>query len=228
MMALTSITVVDTEVGEFNIPAWVKDLASFRRWVEEDETLDFGRVGYLKGSVWIDMSKEQLYTHNGVKTELTSVLHRLVKGERLGRYFSDGALLCNVPADVSGQPDGTFVSLESFRTGRVKDVVGRRDGGYVELEGSPDLVVEVVSPGTVRKDTTRLRQAYWEAGITEYWLIDARAEPLKFDILRHTSRGYVASRKPGGWIKSAVLRHSFRLFQALDSLGRPEYTLGVR
>src|SRR5436305_9278404 len=102
LMALESITVMDTEIGEFNIPAWVKDLASFRRWVEEDDTLEFGRIGYLKGRVWLDMSKEQLYTHNGVKTELTIVLGGLVKSKRLGRYFSDGVLLCNVPADVSG------------------------------------------------------------------------------------------------------------------------------
>ena len=227
-MALTSITVVDTEVGEFNIPAWVKDLASFRRWVEEDDTLDFGRVGYLKGSVWIDMSKEQLYTHNAVKTELTIVLGGLVKAERLGRYFSDGVLLCNVPADVSGQPDGTFVSNERLDSGLVNDIVGKRDGGFVELEGSPDLVIEVVSPGTVRKDTVRLRQAYWEAGVTEYWLIDARTEPLKFDILRHTVRGYVAARRQGGWVKSAVLGHAFRLTQTFDPRGRQDYTLEVR
>jgi Uma2 family endonuclease len=227
-MALELITVLDTEIGEFNIPAWVKDLASFRRWVEEDDSLDFGRVGYLKGRIWLDMSKEQLYTHNGVKTEVTSVLHRLIKDKRSGRYFSDGVLLCNVPADVSGQPDGTFVSAESFQTGRVKDVVSRRDGGYVELEGAPDLVVEVVSPGTVRKDTIRLRQAYWEAGIREYWLIDARRQPLKFDILRHAQRGYVASRKHDGWVKSVVLGQSFRLTLATGVNDRPEFTLDVR
>jgi Uma2 family endonuclease len=98
----------------------------------------------------------------------------------------------------------------------------------VELDGAPDLVIEVVSPGTVRKDTVRLREAYWEAGIAEYWLIDARKEPLKFDILRHTSKGYVATRKQGGWVKSAVLGHSFQLTQSADQLGRPEYTLAVR
>jgi Uma2 family endonuclease len=227
-VGLESITVVDSEIGTFNVPAWVRDLASFRRWVEEDDTLDFGRVGYLKGNVWIDMSKEQLYTHNGVKTELTIVLGGLIKSDRLGRYFSDGVLLSNVPADVSGQPDGTFVSTESLRTGRVRDVAGQRDGGYVELEGSPDLVIEVVSPGTVRKDTVRLRQAYWEANIREYWLIDARREPLKFDILRHAAKGYSATRKHGGWVKSPVLDRAFRLVRTTDAGGRPEFTLEVR
>jgi Uma2 family endonuclease len=227
-MGEAMLTIVDSEIGEFNIPFWVRDLATFRRWAEEDDTLDFGRVGYLKGTVWIDMSKEQLYTHNGVKTEVSSVLHQFVKQNQLGRYFNDGALLCNLPADLSGQPDGLFVSHEGFRSGRVRDVVGKRDGGFVELEGAPDLVIEVVSPGTVRKDTVRLREAYWEAGIRENWLIDARQEPLKFDILRHTAKGYVATRKPGGWVKSAVLGQSFRLTQAPNEYGRPDFTLELR
>src|SRR5688572_19016531 len=142
---------------------WVRDLATFRRWAEEDEELDFGRVGYLKGTVWVDMSKEQLYSHNAIKTELTIVVGGLVKKKRIGRYFSDGALLVSVPADLAGQPDGVFVSFETMRTGRVKDVESKRDGGYVELEGAPDLVIEVVSRSSVKKDFVRLRQAYWEA-----------------------------------------------------------------
>lgn len=227
-MAVIPITVVDSEIGEFNIPAGVTDLTSFRRWIETDETLDFGRVGYVKGSVWIDMSKEQLYTHNAVKTEVTSVLYRIVREQQLGRVFGDGVLLSNVAADVSGQPDVTFVSAESFRAGRVKDVAGRRDGGYVELLGSPDLVVEVVSPGTVEKDNVRLREAYWEAEIREYWLIDARKPPPKLDVLRHGSRSYAASRRLDGWVKSAVLGKSFRLTQSVGVNGRPDYTLDVR
>jgi len=206
----------------------VQDLESFRRWSDDDSFPESGRISFLRGEVWIDMSKEQLYTHNGVKTEVTSVLHRLVTDGDLGQYFSDGVLLSNIAADVSGQPDGTFVSAASFETGRVKDVVGKRDGGYVELEGAPDLVIEIVSPGTVRKDTVRLRQAYWEAGVLEYWIIDARKQPLRFDILRHTSRAYVATRKPGGWVKSAVLGRSFRLNQLTNPFGRPRFTLSVR
>src|SRR5256885_8764701 len=49
--------------------------------------------------------------------------------------------------------------------------------GYLELEGTPDMVLEVVSESSVQKDTKRLRQLYWQAGIREYWLVDARREP---------------------------------------------------
>ena len=223
-----TFSVMDSEVGEFNIPMWVKDLKSFRKWADEDVELDFGRVGYLKGVVWVDMSKEQLYTHNAVKTELTIVIGSLVKRERLGRYFSDGVLIVSVPADVAGQPDGVFVSFEALNSGRVTEVVSRRDGGYTELAGAPDLVIEVVSRSSVKKDLVRLRQAYREAGIPEYWLIDARKEPVTFEILRATTRGYAAARKADGWVKSGVLGRWFRLTAGTDERGRPEFTLEVR
>ena len=57
------------------------------------------------------------------------------------------------------------------------------------------MVLEVVSDGSVRKDTVVLRRAYWEAGVREYWLVDARRDPPSFDILRSTSKAFRAARK---------------------------------
>jgi Uma2 family endonuclease len=209
------------------VPVWVLDLESFRRWSDDDAFPETGQISFLSGEVWIDMSKEQLFSHNQVKTEFTLVLGGLVKARRLGRYFSDGAFLSNVEADVSNQPDGTFVSTESLRTGRVQMVEGRTDG-HVELEGSPDMVLEVVSRSSVEKDTEILRQGYATAGIREYWLVDARAEPLRFDILRPGRSGYAATRKRGGWVRSEVFEQWFRLSRHLGEDGYPEFTLEVQ
>jgi Uma2 family endonuclease len=63
-------------------------------------------------------------------------------------------------------------------------------------------LLEIVSAGSVEKDTQTLRELYWKAGIAEYWLVDARGERLAFDILRHAAKGYVATRKAAGWLKS--------------------------
>jgi Uma2 family endonuclease len=90
------------------------------------------------------------------------------------------------------------------------------------------LVIEIVSPSSEDKDTEWLQKYYWEAGIAEYWLVDARTPPLTFDFFRHTARGYIATRKTGGWIKSAVLGKSFRLTEEINGLGHPDYTLEMR
>jgi hypothetical protein len=90
------------------------------------------------------------------------------------------------------------------------------------------MVLAVVSTSSVRKDTMTLRRAYWEAGVRDYWLVDAREEVLSFDILPHTARGYAAAPRRGGWAKSAAFGTSFRLARATRALGRPENTLEVK
>ena len=57
------------------------------------------------------------------------------------------------------QPDVLFVS--AAREGIIQDVV----------EGPPDLAVEVVSPGSTRRDAVRKRYLYERYGVKEFWLV---------------------------------------------------------
>lgn len=221
------MSTIQFETDAIHIPVWVCDLPSFRRWMDSDAAPEKGTVCYLAGEVWVEMSKEQLYSHNQVKTEFARVLAGVTKQQRVGRYFTDGLFLSNVEADLASKPDGTFVSHAAFESGRVRLIEGALEG-FVELEGSPDMVLEVVSGSSVSKDTEWLRDLYWQAGISEYWLVDARGERHEFDILRRTNRSYSATRKSGGWLKSAVFNRSFRLTRETDQLGHPEFTLEVR
>jgi Uma2 family endonuclease len=220
-------TTLVVERNSVTIPAWVDDLESFRRWARSEEFPESGRICFLDGEVWVDMSKEQFYSHNQVKSEFNITLGSLIKAIRLGRYIPDGMLLTNEDADLTCQPDGAFASTKSLQSGRVRLVQGS-DEGFVELEGTPDMVLEVVSTSSVEKDYKRLRDLYWRAGIPEYWLVDVRGERLSFEILRRTAKGYVATRSVGGWLKSSVFGKSFRLTRRMDELGNPEYALAVR
>jgi Uma2 family endonuclease len=221
------VVTVIAETGRITVPSWVVDLEAFRRWLDADEVPENARLGYLKGEVWVDLSREQLFSHGQVKAQFASVVPGLLQASPSGWYWVQGALLVNSAADLSTKPDGIFVSTESLEGGRVRLVEGI-ESGYVELEGTPDMVLEIVSDSSVQKDTVLLRKAYWEAGIPEYWLVDARKEPLTFDILKHGARGYVATRKQDGWIKSAVFGNAFALTQSTHALGHPQFTLAVR
>jgi len=49
------------------------------------------------------------------------------------------------------------------------------------IEGAPDLVVEVLSPGTRRHDATTKLEWYRRYGVREYWLVDPSGQ--RIDIL---------------------------------------------
>src|SRR5262245_42491062 len=139
------VIAVDTEGPDgqqARIPAWVKDLESFRRWAKSDSFPKHGWFSYLDGELWVDTGMEQLITHNRVKTQYTVVVSGLVDQEARGYFFSDRALLTNKEANLSTEPDGSFVSYEAIESGRVEMVPGKEEG-FVELAGSPDMALEI-------------------------------------------------------------------------------------
>ena len=90
------------------------------------------------------------------------------------------------------------------------------------------MVLEVVSRSSVEKDTEVLRAGLRPAGVREYWLVDARAEPLRFDILRPGPgrlQGRPQARRVGAL---RGLRARFRLTRQPGEDGYPEFTLEVQ
>src|SRR5690349_18066422 len=122
------IAIYGDETDWITVPGWVVDLESFRRWTDDDNFPEGGRIWWLKGGVWIDMSKEQIFTHLAVKAEFYAVLRVLAKSEQLGRFLPDGLLLSNFAGDIVGNPDGTFLSYATLRSDRVRLIEGKRGG----------------------------------------------------------------------------------------------------
>ena len=171
------------------VPPTAHTLDGFRAWAHSGELPAACRVTFIAGEVIIDMSPERVGSHGAVKMEVTSVLYRFTRERNLGQFFPDGTLVSNRAAEVGNEPDAIFVAHATFASGRARRVLSADGRDFVEIAGSPDLIVEVVSPSSVAKDTVLLRERYHLAGVTEYWLIDAREDELKFDILRHTPAG---------------------------------------
>jgi Uma2 family endonuclease len=209
-----------------DIPEWVSSLGAFRRWTNEPDFPEQGNIWWLCGKVWADMSQEQLFTHLMVKGAIYRVLAELVESEDSGMMVPDGLLLSNLDAEISGNPDATYISHEAVDEGHAVLIEGKSHG-YTEVVGSPDMVLEVVSDKSEEKDEV-LRDKYFTAGIREYWLVDARQDPLQFDILRRTASKFVPVRKQAGWLKSAVFAKSFRLVKGKNRKGNPTFILEVK
>ena len=126
------------------------------------------------------MSPENLFFHGSIKTEVIGELRNVVRSIGEGYLFSDRTRVSSLDADLSAEPDAVYVSADALDSGRVRLVpsAGSEPDSFVELEGAPNVVVEIVSDSSVAKDTKRLPISYWRAGIAEYWLIDVRRERL--------------------------------------------------
>lgn len=219
------MTVV-TDDGTFTLPNSIDGLDAFRAWAD-DPALESVPTWFIDGDVWVDMSKEQIFTHSSLKGEITAVLYAVVKSARSGRVYPDGVLVTNRTANLSGNPDAVYVSHDTVAAGRIRLVPGA-ETGFTEMDGAPDMVLEVVSDSSERKDNQTLLERYWAAGIPEYWIVDARGDDLEFTIYRHAAKGYTAVRKQGGWLRSPVFGKSFRLLGGTDRQGNPEFTLEVK
>jgi Uma2 family endonuclease len=212
------------------IPARVHDLASFRDWACSDDFPERGRIDFLAGDLEVDMSPEELDTHGLVKAEVATVLQLLVARPHLGHVYIDRSRVSSPGADLSVEPDVVVFFWESFDRGHVRKVPAKtRPGRFIELEGAPDLVVEIVSDGSTRKDLVGLPPLYAKAGIAELWLVDAREPEIRFEVLALGPGGYARVEPDAqGWTPSPRLRRRFRLQRREARPGHWSYRLEHR
>jgi Uma2 family endonuclease len=211
------------------VPPDAGSLAGFRAWAQSDEFPEFGKVSLLNGTILIDMSPDELETHNKVSGAVGHGISGLNDELDLGEYFWDGALLTNTGAKLGTVPDGTFVKWASSKSGRVRFIPRRdRRGQFIELRGTPDWALEVVSMSSVHKDTVELPLLYHRAGIPEFWLIDARGDEIDFQILVRRRSKYTPAAINSGWAFSPVFGRWFRLTRRPNREGRWNYRLEVK
>ena len=114
--------------------------------------------------------------HQKVSFNLTVALGSFVKQRGLG-------LVLVAPSDVIlsdenvVQPDLLFVST-------ARATIVTEDN----IRGAPDLVVEIISETTRKKDEVTKRKLYERFGVQEYWVVDPELETVK--IFRRTQQGY--------------------------------------
>lgn len=210
-----------------HIPRDAYTLAGFRKWVLSDEFPEKQPVMFLKGEIYLYMPKENIQTHAAVKTPVAFVVGGLFHELDLGDMFINGVLVTNVDAEVSNNPDMVGILWESLESGKVRYVTNKYKE-EVEIEGSPDWLLEVVSRSSVKKDKIELRDTYHKAGVAEYWIIDARGDDIDFQILHWRKTGYAAAPRKAGWQRSHTFKRSFKLTRSRDRRGGWRYVLASR
>jgi Uma2 family endonuclease len=223
-----TILIHDESLGEeLRIPPEAQSFGGFRSWAHGEEFPERGRIDYLAGEIEVDMSPENLYTHSVVKSAVAAELHGLITKRTLGNVFIDRTRFSSPAVELSVEPDIAAVLWSSLDAARLRELPSARgtEGDYIEFEGPPDLVVEIVSASSVGKDTKRLPPLYAAMGVPEFWLIDARGDDLLFAVHELVSGAYRRIAQDDGWALSRFLGRRVRLVRTRTRLSRWAYEL---
>jgi len=213
------------------IPLGLSSLEEFRAWARSDDFPEQGRIDYIDGDLEVETSPEDLFTHGTLKTALTAAILDRVRQLDLGHLLSDRARVSHRAAQLSVEPDLVLISHAAIETGCVTLVpkAGGPPDRFIEIEGTPDLIVEIVSDSSVTKDRRRLYAAYHAAGVPEYWLVDARGEQLSFQINTLAADQYQSAAVDAeGFQDSAVLSCHYQLRRHRGKGGYWQYTLDAK
>ena len=115
------------------------------------------------------MSPRPMYNHNHIASRIYWVFETYLKGKPC-TAIADGT-------DLYLTEEDRFVPDVMVVCDRDKI---RRDG----VHGAPDLVVEVLSPSTMRNDRMHKKEVYQACGVREYWLVDPENRTIEQYLLR--------------------------------------------
>lgn len=158
-------------------------------WADEDEHAE-----WVDGEVTVFMPLSIL--HQRLLSFLHVLLSLYVRRLDLGEVLMAPVEMRIRGGRSSREPDLLFV--EKAHAGRVDPV---------RVDGPADLVVEIVSETSVRRDREEKRRDYETAGIPEYWILDPRPGHRRAEFLRlgNDGRYVAASVDEAGRYRSAVL-----------------------
>ena len=136
---------------------------------------DGNRYELFEGEIFV--SRAPSLSHQRVLGNIYTVVRSYLDQNAIGEILLTPGVTFN---DFNGAiPDAVFISHQRRR----EIISGER------VTGAPELVIEVLSPGTEneRRDRVMKRQVYGKHGVKEYWIADPQNRSLEvYRLKRHT------------------------------------------
>jgi Uma2 family endonuclease len=165
---------------------------SYEEYLEFDHTRSL--VEWVNGEAIIHMSPIDVHQH--LAGFLFSLLSAYAHVFNLGTVMIAPFEMCHMPGYASREPDILFI-----RHDHQQRLTRHR------IEGAADLIVEVISPDSVTRDTRDKFQEYRQTGVQEYWILDPRPRQQTLVFYHLTPQGDYAPLPPdnAGCYHSRVL-----------------------
>jgi Uma2 family endonuclease len=115
--------------------------------------------------------------HQRVSINLTVLIGSWLERTAIGQ-------LCHAPFDVVfSHYDVVEPDLLYLSNARAADALTPK-----HVRGVPELVIEIESPGTRKRDETIKRRLYERCGVSEYWVVDPELSVIR--VYRREGEGY--------------------------------------
>jgi Uma2 family endonuclease len=138
--------------------------------------------------------------HQKILGSLYTELRNFVVKDALGDVL---LAPCDVHLDNENvvQPDILFIAKDRL------DIIGEKN-----IQGAPDLVVEIISESTAYRDLVQKKCLYAQHGVKEYWVVVPEEKMIEVYVLRETLYG---------------LHKTFRKGDSLDSPTFPDLRISL-
>ena len=121
------------------------------------------------------MAASPYWEHVNVTANLIATIGVYARINKLGIAFADNFDV-HFPDGSLFRPDFIFVSAEN-----AKRLFDKKN---VTLHGVPDMVAEIFSRSTIKRDVGIKKDIYERNGVREYWIIDPWRESIDVYLLR--------------------------------------------
>ena len=136
---------------------------TFRDWLKFP---DDGRLyEVIDGELY--MTPPPSIAHQRISRDLEFLLVRYVRDNDAGEVL-DAPVGVKLADDDIVEPD--IVVVTKPNAAKIGEQV---------IDGAPDLVIEILSPGTARRDLVIKREKYLAAGVREYWIVDPASRAVE-------------------------------------------------
>ncbi|WP_394995277.1 Uma2 family endonuclease [Emticicia sp.] len=125
---------------------------------------DSGNFELLNGRIFFMASPKP--SHQEISSLLNTYLGIYIISNKLGKLFA-------APMDVVFSEHDTFQPDLLFITKERLNIIGEN-----KIEGTPDLVVEILSPSNDNNEMSYKKHIYESTGVKEYWLINVEKQTL--------------------------------------------------
>lgn len=172
----------------------VTDIPEKDRWTYADYDLLPAELRCEIANGTLVMEPSPLYGHQKASRNLEFELIAYVRGKMKG-------IVLDAPMDVVLDDTNVFQPDLLFISEKNKHLVADNKA----VKGAPDLVIEVLSPGSLVYDRVQKKAIYEKFGVEEYWIVDPQNQSIEVYTLEEGIYQLYSSAELTGPVNSKVI-----------------------